>query len=84
MMGRKKMTNKENRYIMLYSQTTGAAEDKGTEIWLDRETGISYLFRYTGYDEYFTPLLDEDGRAIVMHLKRDAKGNFLWNGKRVS
>lgn len=78
------MINKENRYIRLYSQSNGATNDSGTEIWLDRETGISYLFRYVGYEECFTPLLDEDGRAIVMHLKRDAKGNFLWNGKRVS
>ena len=78
------MTNKENRYIRLYSQTNGAAKDKGSEIWLDRETGISYLFRYTGYEEHFMPLLDDKGRAIVMNIKRDDQGNYLWNGKRVS
>ena len=77
------MANKENRYIMLYSQSNGATNDNGTEIWLDRETGISYLFRYTGYEEHFTPLLDEKGRAIVMNIKKDYKGDFPWNGKRV-
>lgn len=78
------MENKENRYLRLYSHSNGAAGNKGTEIWLDRETGISYVFRYKGYEECFTPLLDKDGRAIVMNLKKDAEGNWLWNGKKVS
>ncbi|MBR3826003.1 MAG: hypothetical protein IKJ39_12485 [Lachnospiraceae bacterium] len=83
-MGRKKMTKKENRYIRLYSQSNGAINERGTEIWLDRETGISYLFRYKGYEEHFIPLLDEEGKSIVKNIKRDDKGNFFWNGKRVS
>ncbi len=69
---------------MVYSETDGVDSDKGTEIWLDKETGISYLFNYVGYEEYFTPLSDERCRNILKHLRKKSQGNFPWDEKRAS
>ncbi len=35
------------------------------EIWVDRATGVHYLFHQSGNAGGFTPLLDKDGRAVV-------------------
>lgn len=36
-----------------------------TEIWLDKETGVNYLYHACGYSGGLTPLLDRDGKPIV-------------------
>ena len=73
-----------NRYMMVYAQTNNADSDKGTEIWLDKETGTSYLFSYAGYEECFTPLSDEQSRIILKRLRKKSQGNFPWDAKRAS
>ena len=45
----------------MYSQ--GALETM--EIWVDRETGVNYLFRQIGHAGGLTPLLDRDGKPVV-------------------
>ena len=36
-----------------------------TEIWVDTETGVNYLWRKCGIAGGLTPLLDENGRPVV-------------------
>ena len=36
-----------------------------TEIWVDTETGVNYLFCKDGYAGGLTPLLDKDGKPVV-------------------
>ena len=36
-----------------------------TEIWVDKETGVNYLYHACGYSGGPTPLLDRDGKPIV-------------------
>lgn len=36
-----------------------------SEIWVDRETGVNYLFHKDGYGGGLTPLLDRDGKPVV-------------------
>ncbi|MCM1578526.1 MAG: DUF6440 family protein [Ruminococcus sp.] len=36
-----------------------------TEIWVDRETGVNYLFREDGYAGGLTVLVDENGKPVV-------------------
>lgn len=43
-----------------------------TEIWVDRETGVNYLFHRDGNAAGFTPLLDKDGRPVVSKTNQDA------------
>lgn len=43
--------------------TQGAVS--GMEIWVDKKTGVHYLYRAGGYAGGLTPLLDSDGKVIV-------------------
>ena len=52
---------KEDRFIKTYSQ--GAVNV--TEIWVDRETGVNYVFHVSGYAGGLTPLLDREGKPII-------------------
>ena len=36
-----------------------------TEIWVDKETGVNYVFHASGYAGGMTPLLDRDGKPVV-------------------
>ena len=39
------------------------------EIWVDRETGVNYLFRVSGNAGGLTPLLDKDGKPVVTTVR---------------
>ena len=36
-----------------------------TEIWVDRVTGVQYVFHASGYAGGLTPLLGPDGRPLL-------------------
>lgn len=52
---------KPNRFKKIYEQ--GALD--GMEIWVDRETGVNYLYHYAGYSGGLTPLLGRDGKPVI-------------------
>ena len=52
---------KEKRFEKVYSQ--GALDV--IEIFVDRETGVNYIFRQNGHAGGLTPLLDRDGKPVV-------------------
>ena len=56
-----KRMKKNDRFEKIYSQGTLTA----IEIWVDRETGVNYLYHINGYSGGLTPLLDRDGKPIV-------------------
>lgn len=39
-----------------------------TEIWVDKETGVNYLFHTAGNAGGLTPLLDRDGKPIISNV----------------
>ena len=51
---------KEKRFEKVYSQGMGSME-----VWIDRETGVHYLYRQSGYAGGMTVLLDKDGKPVV-------------------
>ena len=51
---------KNKRFEKIYSQGMGS-----TEIWVDKETGVNYLFHSAGYGGGLTPLLDRDGKPVI-------------------
>lgn len=53
---------KEKRFIKTYSQG-------GIEIWVDKETGVNYIYRQSGYSGGLTVLIDNDGKPIITDLK---------------
>lgn len=52
---------KNDRFEKIYSQGTLTV----TEIWVDKETGVNYVFHQSGYAGGLTPLLDRDGKVVV-------------------
>ena len=52
---------KNERFIKTYSQGTLTV----TEIWVDRETGVNYVFHASGYAGGLTPLLDREGNPVI-------------------
>jgi hypothetical protein len=36
-----------------------------SEIWVDRVTGINYLYHSAGYGAGLTPLLNRDGTPVI-------------------
>lgn len=52
---------KKDRFIKTYSQGSMNI----SEIWVDRETGVNYLFHASGSAGGLTPLLDREGNPII-------------------
>ena len=52
---------KNDRFEKIYSQGTMNV----TEIWVDKETGVNYMYHVSGYGGGLTPLLDRDGKPII-------------------
>jgi hypothetical protein len=53
--------DKNERFEKIYSQ----GKVNIMEIWVDKETGVNYVFHASGYAGGMTPLLDKDGKPIV-------------------
>ncbi len=56
--------SRKTRFKKIYTQ--GGVNT--TEIWVDKETGVNYIFHKTGYSGGLTPLLDKDGKPVVTPL----------------
>ena len=61
------MAKKEDRFIKVYSQNGGFAGNSMV-IYVDKETGVNYLFSASGYAGGLTPLLKSDGTPVVTPL----------------
>lgn len=48
------------RFEKIYSQGMGTIE-----IWVDKQTGVNYLYRQSGYSGGMTVLLDKDGKPVI-------------------
>lgn len=56
---------KEKRFVKIYTQEMGS-----TEIWVDKETGVHYLFHASGYAGGLTVLLDQEGKPVVAPVEK--------------
>ena len=57
---------KNERFENVYSQGSLST----MEIWVDKETGVNYLFHTSGYAGGMTPLLGRDGKPIITPVQR--------------
>lgn len=57
---------KNSRFEKIYSQGMGSIE-----IWVDKETGVNYLYRQSGYGGGMTVLLDKDGKPVITPYKEE-------------
>ena len=61
------MAKKDERFVRVYSQSSFSAS---TQIWVDKVTGVNYLFHVSGYAGGLTPLLKSDGTPVVTPMNR--------------
>ena len=59
----------EDRFLKVYSQSGGLAGNNMV-IYVDKETGVNYLFSCSGYAGGLTPLLNRDGTPVVTPIPR--------------
>lgn len=59
---------KYERFEKVYSQGSLTT----MEVWVDRETGVNYLFHASGYAGGMTPLLDREGKPVISPLLNSA------------
>lgn len=52
---------KNDRFVKIYSQ--GMVDQ--TEIFVDKVTGVNYIYRASGYAGGLTVLLDRDGKPVI-------------------
>ena len=57
--------SQNDRFIKTFSQGTVNV----TEVWVDRTTGVNYLFHTSGSAGGLTPLLNRGGALVVTPLQ---------------
>ena len=55
---------KDERFERIYTQ----GKLNVTEIWVDKETGVNYVFHASGYAGGMSPLLGRDGKPVISTL----------------
>ena len=58
------MKKKPDRFVKVYSQSGGFAGNH-MAIYVDKESGVNYLFSQSGYAGGLTPLLNRDGTPVI-------------------
>lgn len=58
------MSQKNKRFVRVFSEGAVA----GNEIWVDTQTGVNYLYHFSGYGGGITVMLDRDGKPVVSPL----------------
>jgi len=58
-----------DRFVIVSEQRTGLFSS--VTVFLDRETGVNYLFYQNGYGGGLAPLLDRDGKPVVSSVYGD-------------
>ena len=62
------MDKKNQRFIRVYSQ--GSSFGTLTQIWVDKVTGVNYIYQGFGNGGGLTPLLKSDGTPVVTPMNR--------------
>ena len=57
---------KDKRFDRVYSQGAGS-----TQVLVDRETGVNYLYISSGYGGGLTVLLDAEGKPLVTPVNKE-------------
>ena len=58
------MAKTDDRFVKIYSQ----GNVNIIEIWVDKETGVNYIYRRSGPSGGLTVLLDSEGKPVISKL----------------
>jgi len=58
--------SKEKRFVKTWSDGAFGSN----EIWVDRQTGVNYLYHNGGYGGGLTVLVDREGKPIITPVPR--------------
>lgn len=53
---------KDKRFEKVYTQSTMTGS---TQILVDKQTGVNYIYHSSGYGGGLAPLLDRDGKPVI-------------------
>jgi len=57
------MSNDSKRFVTIYKQGNGFTGLK--QVFVDKETGVNYIFVIEGYGGGLTVLLDQNGKPVI-------------------
>lgn len=60
------MAKQDERFVKTYTQ--GGFLNNLLEIWVDRQTGVNYLYCATGQAAGLSVMLDRDGKPVISPL----------------
>ncbi|EAC3383656.1 DUF6440 family protein [Listeria monocytogenes] len=63
---KKEAEKMEERFEKVYTQ----GKLNIMEIWVDKETGVQYVYHLVGYAGGMSPLLDVDGKPLLADLSK--------------
>ncbi|WJE17143.1 DUF6440 family protein [Halobacillus sp. ACCC02827] len=69
MMFHKKEKKENKRFDEKLIQTS--QQGSMISIWVDRETGVNYIYTWSAQGCTLTPLLDKNGEVIVAQIEED-------------
>ena len=58
---------KEKRFVRTWSDGAFGSN----EIWVDRQTGVNYLFHASGYAGGLTVLVDREGKPVITPVPKE-------------
>ena len=64
------MARKEDRFVKVLVDNGGFTENQ-MAIYVDRQTGVNYLFTQSGYAGGLCVLVDRDGKPIVTPIPNE-------------
>ena len=60
------MAKDDKRFLKTYTQ--GGFADNLMQIWVDKKTGVNYLYSDSRYSGGLTVLLDREGKPVISPL----------------
>ena len=63
------MNKKDKRFVVVHKEGSELATSGYSQLIVDKETGVTYLFIKSGYGAGLTPLLDHDGKPVITYLE---------------
>ena len=60
------MAKSDNRFTVIYKDDNEILAEGQRQILVDKETGVNYLLWKSGYGAGITPLLDSEGKVVIV------------------